>query len=120
MPEPRRVVVLEDSHDLSLMLYHELTYSFPHAEVVTVETDFDQVLDPQFWREGDVAIVDFMLPYTSGQVILEWMVAHVPFVRRVAWSAVPSDVTGDLSAHVHLQKGVPMAALVEAIRGDDV
>lgn len=119
MTEPRRIVVIEDSNDLVFMLTHELEHCFPNVEVVTVEADVERVLDVRFWRAGDVAIVDYMLPNTDGRTVLEWMAAHVPFVRRVAWSAVPVDVVGDLGAHAQLQKGVPMVELGAAIRGDD-
>lgn len=57
------------------------------ALLVTAD-HFGETLLPGAWEDVDVAVVDFMLPGLSGDVVLRYLTDVHPMVRRVVFSAV--------------------------------
>jgi len=90
MPD-RKIMVIEDDLDVAMMLGEHLRHVAPGADVEVVTSLFDLLLDKNRWVGVDTAIVDLGLPVIGGRAILRWMEAHVPEVRRIAWSASPFD-----------------------------
>lgn len=111
------VVVVEDNSDLAFMVSQEIVYHEPDAVVTRIMSDFDRIFDPVFLGSLTAAVVDIMLPNADGRDILHRLAVEAPWVRRVAWSAMPKEILGEIDAHVILQKPGTMRELMEAIRG---
>ena len=79
-------------------------------------SDVAALMDEAIWRDVDVAIVDLLLPHTTGDELLDWLAEHAPHVRRIALSAAgPLRLEQVLNADVRLLKPFNVDDLIDAV-----
>lgn len=89
MPYRSRVVVIEDSVDIAMMveaLLRERGYS---VLLLANAQEIADYRDSVQWDRTYAVFVDLMLPAISGVEILQWLKATHPEIRRIAVSAMP-------------------------------
>ena len=78
--------------------------------------DVQVLMDEALWRDVDVALVDLLLPGTTGDELLTWLVDHAPHVRRVAMSGSgPLRLASVRNADVKLLKTFMLDDLLAAL-----
>lgn len=109
-----RIVVVEDVEELAWLAEHYLTPA--GHEVVTERRITDPMLQPDHWQGVDCAVVDARLPGRAGEVLLAFLKAACPRVRRVLCSA--SMEMGDAAplADVTLLKPYDKEEILEAVQ----
>lgn len=99
------VLVVDDEPSIGQWL--TVMLELEDIEVSVAEENFDALLTAEPWTGIDVAIVDLMLPGATGAAILAWLAAHLPKIRRVAFSASAVGLAALPigAAHAYLLKG---------------
>ena len=78
--------------------------------------DAAAMMDEAIWQDVDVAIVDLLLPRTTGDELLDWLTLHAPHVRRIATSAAGRvRLERVANADVWLLKPFMMDDLIDAV-----
>jgi DNA-binding NtrC family response regulator len=78
--------------------------------------DARALMDERTWRDVDVALVDLLLPGTTGDQLLDWLAQHAPHVRRIAMSAAGRIRLEQVqNADVRLLKPFMMDELIDAV-----
>ena len=110
------VRIVEDDESVAEMLRVYLTHE--RAKVLVTTTDFGLMLTPDPWEDVDVAVVDFMLPELSGDVILRYLADVHPTIRRILFTAVGRlGIVDDSYADAVITKPASPAEVWEAVRG---
>ncbi len=80
--------------------------------------DAAALMHESVWDGVDVAVVDLLLPHTTGDALLAWLGEHAPHVRRVAMSGSgPLRLEAAVEADVRLLKPFMLDDLIAALRG---
>lgn len=114
MAKRKVVVVIEDDTDIADL---ECRLLAPYCECRCITHDFEQVKTDATWEDVHVGIFDLMLPYHSGQELLEWVWKHHPEVRRVICTAMPISELQSVATYADyvLLKPFTPQQLVEAV-----
>lgn len=95
------------------ILGHEDDLSFHRGD-----SDVTALMNEPAWDDIDVAVVDLLLPGTTGDALLSWLATHVPRVRRIAMSGSGAARLAEArDAQVTLLKPFLMDELLVAMRG---
>lgn len=111
------VRIVEDTPDLARLLPTLLDDDDIRCVVTT--SNFGELLFPGPWQGVHVALVDFMLPGITGEVILRYLKDNFPNIRRILWTAaaeLPPD-TVDLADVMFYKPVKDLGELIDAIRG---
>lgn len=116
-----RVLLVEDEPDIARLASIVLPLTDDSLEVIiyTRPEQRASLLTAEPWKDVDVAVIDLMMPATSGAEILTYIHARFPNIRRVIVTASSSlALKYSHLAHVVLVKPVPVSELVDAIIHD--
>lgn len=114
-----RVLLVEDEPDLARLASIALPLTDDSLEVViyTRPEQRASLLTAEPWKDVDVAVIDLMMPETSGAEVLTYIHARFPNIRRIILTASSSlAIKYSHLAHVVLVKPVPVPELIDAIR----
>jgi DNA-binding NtrC family response regulator len=114
---PRTVMVIDDSEMIAKLL-HVIIDNESDLTFLRGDTDVTRLMDDKSWRNVDVAVVDLLLPRTTGDTLLRWLEEHEPHIRRVAMSAAGDDrlAQAERVADVTLLKPFMIDDLLDAVR----
>lgn len=109
-----KVVLVED--DAKIVELVSLILATEPVTLICGGSDAAALMDAAIWRDVDVAIVDLLLPHTTGDRLLDWLTQHAPHVRRIAMSAAGRLRLDQVrNADVRLLKPFMMDDLIDAV-----
>jgi DNA-binding NarL/FixJ family response regulator len=109
--------VLVEDNDLMLRMLEHALADEPDLVSRRGAIDVNALMHEDAWRDVDVAVVDILLPGTTGDVLLTWLADHVPAVRRIAISGAGTQrLDAVVDAELALLKPFPIDELLLAIR----
>ena len=107
-----------DDNEVIAKLLHVIIDNESDLTFLRGDTDVTRLMDDKSWRDVDVAVVDLLLPRTTGDTLLRWLEEHEPHIRRVAMSAAGDDRLSQAErvADVTLLKPFMIDDLLDAVR----
>src|SRR5688572_8547709 len=80
------LVVMVDDQEIIAHLVERILEEEPDLDYRRGSTDVTVLMDAAVWSDVDVALVDLLLPGTTGDTLLAWLATNAPHVRRIAMS----------------------------------
>ncbi|MEY2426257.1 MAG: Response regulator receiver domain [Actinomycetota bacterium] len=108
-------MIVEDS-EMIVRLVTQMLEDEPGVVTTDGGCNVQSLMNEAVWRDVDVALVDLLLPGTTGDELLTWLAGHASHVRRVAMSGSgPVRLSKVSNADVKLLKPFMIEELVAAL-----